>query len=489
MSAQCLKSVLMNCVGDAAESMGALMGKAGLPGYFLTPQLYFTCQNRHPGIYPNPSQNYRFHRLLIFMESQTNVLSDKVIEVHQLGKCFHIYDAPVDRLKQSLWRGRRRFFKEFWALSDVSFSVNKGETLGIIGRNGSGKSTLLQLIVGTLAPTTGRISASGRIAALLELGSGFNPDFSGRENVFLNGAILGLSREEVAAKFDDIARFADIGDFIDQPVKTYSSGMMVRLAFSVAINVQPEILVIDEALAVGDIGFQVKCMERLDQLTRSGITMLFVSHDITAVKAFCTKVIYLDHGRVRAIGPASDMVELYLLDNRNAQRMAMGATAAVRQKQPIGCAGAVAFGTDQGHVTRVCFAENDGPEWICATGDKIVIKVEVEYDQSVKNPAVSIVLHDHRMIDLAGRYCRIKNVDTAGEFVQARIEFWLEAKLNTGVYYFTVRLEDRTTDEIFFPIDKQTGALRLHVSRPASRHFIGLMDLAIHSSQDQLIEP
>ena len=193
--------------------------------------------------------------------------SEIAIKVENLSKCYHIYDQPRDRLKQmilprmqrAIGMQPRQYFREFWALKDVSFEVKKGETVGIIGRNGSGKSTLLQMVCGTLNPTSGSIQTSGRIAALLELGSGFNPEFTGRENVYLNGAVLGLSRDEIDVRFDEIAAFAEIGEFIDQPVKTYSSGMMVRLAFAVAINVDPQILVVDEALSVGDELFQRKC--------------------------------------------------------------------------------------------------------------------------------------------------------------------------------------------------------------------------------------
>src|SRR5690348_2740583 len=216
---------------------------------------------------------------------------DFSIRVDRLSKRYEIYAQPAHRLKQmilpraqrAMRRSARTYFKEFWALRDVSFDVRRGETVGIVGRNGSGKSTLLQMICGTLHPTAGRISVGGRIAALLELGAGFNPEFTGRENVYLNAAVIGLSREEIDARFDDIAAFADIGDFMEQPVKTYSSGMYVRLAFAVAINVDPEILVVDEALAVGDELFQRKCFARIDAIRSKGATILFVSHSANAV--------------------------------------------------------------------------------------------------------------------------------------------------------------------------------------------------------------
>ena len=226
--------------------------------------------------------------------------ADAAIEVSGLSKFYPIFERPSHRLLQMLWRGRRRYYREFHALDDVSFSVRRGATLGIVGRNGAGKSTLLQLICGTLTPSAGRVRVNGRVAALLELGAGFNPEFTGRENVVINAAILGLTPAEVDARLDAIFAFADIGEFVDQPVKTYSSGMYVRLAFSVAIHVSPDILVVDEALSVGDAFFQAKCMARIRRMLDDGVTLLFISHDIAAVKAICSEVLWLDHGRVRA---------------------------------------------------------------------------------------------------------------------------------------------------------------------------------------------
>ncbi len=239
---------------------------------------------------------------------------DVVIEVSGLGKLYPVYERPVDRLLQMLWRGRKRFYREFHALDDVSFALRRGGTLGIIGRNGAGKSTLLQLICGTLAPSAGTVRVAGRVAALLELGAGFNPEFTGRENVMINAAILGLGPAEIAARLDRIFEFADIGEYVDQPVKTYSSGMYVRLAFSVAIHVSPDILVVDEALSVGDAYFQARCMARIRRMLDEGVTLLFISHDIAAVKALCSEVLWLDRGRVRAHGATDRVAALYTRD-------------------------------------------------------------------------------------------------------------------------------------------------------------------------------
>lgn len=247
-------------------------------------------------------------------------MTDIAISVQNLSKCYQIYENPRDRLKQFVMPKMHRFtgnkpkqyFSEFWALKDVSFEIKKGETVGIIGRNGSGKSTLLQIICGTLNPSSGSVETNGRIAALLELGSGFNPEFTGRENVYMNAAILGLNQQEIDMRFDSIAAFADIGSFIEQPVKTYSSGMYVRLAFAVNIISEPEIMIVDEALAVGDMNFQAKCMTALTRIQDRGATVLFVSHDISALKSLCSGGVYLDHGAVQKIGSAGEVAELYV---------------------------------------------------------------------------------------------------------------------------------------------------------------------------------
>lgn len=244
--------------------------------------------------------------------------SEISIKVENISKCYQIYDKPRDRLKQFIMprlqrlsgQRQQRYYREFWALNDVSFEIRKGETVGIIGRNGSGKSTLLQVICGTLNPTAGGVRTFGRIAALLELGAGFNPEFTGRENVYMNGAVLGLSKEEIDQRFEQIAAFADIGEFIEQPVKSYSSGMYVRLAFAVIAHVDAEILVIDEALAVGDAVFTQKCMRFLRKFKERG-TLIFVSHDMGSVLNLCERVVWLHGGNLRKMGPAKDISEEY----------------------------------------------------------------------------------------------------------------------------------------------------------------------------------
>jgi lipopolysaccharide transport system ATP-binding protein len=241
------------------------------------------------------------------------------IRVQNLSKCYHLYEAPRDRLKQFILPGLRRmagkaekqYFREFWALKDVSFEVKKGEVLGIVGRNGAGKSTLLQILCGTLTPTAGTVETNGRIAALLELGAGFNPEFTGRENVFMSAAIMGLSQEEIAARFEDIVEFSGIRDFIDQPVKTYSSGMYVRLAFSIAISVDPDILIVDEALSVGDGEFSRKSFDRIMALKEQNKTILFCSHSLYQVEALCNRAVWLNHGAIAAEGMPAEVVIAY----------------------------------------------------------------------------------------------------------------------------------------------------------------------------------
>lgn len=266
------------------------------------------------------------------------------VRIRQLSKCYELYNTPRDRLKQFVlprlqkWMRRvpTRYFREFWALNDATFEIRKGETVGIIGRNGSGKSTLLQMICGTLTPTRGSVEVHGRLAALLELGSGFNPEFTGRENVYLNAAILGLSSQEIDARFDSIAAFADIGEFMSQPIKTYSSGMVVRLAFATAIHADPDILVVDEALSVGDTAFQQKCLSRIRQLQREGVTILLVTHSTNTLVEYCDRGIYLKNGRQMADGACRDVVKLYADDLvRDEGGLTQGMAPGVLETEPL----------------------------------------------------------------------------------------------------------------------------------------------------------
>lgn len=238
-------------------------------------------------------------------------MSGFAIEVKDVTKIYRLYDKPIDRLKESLNLTHKNYHRDFYALNGLSFQVKKGETVGIIGTNGSGKSTILKIITGVLTPTTGTVAVDGKISALLELGAGFNMDYTGIENIFMNGTMTGFSRKEMEEKLQDILDFADIGDFVNQPVKTYSSGMFVRLAFALAINVEPEILIVDEALSVGDVFFQAKCYRRMEEIRKNGTTILMVTHDMGSIIKYCDKVVLLNKGEFIAEGPAARMVDLY----------------------------------------------------------------------------------------------------------------------------------------------------------------------------------
>lgn len=338
------------------------------------------------------------------------------IRVSGLGKRYEIYATPRDCLKQFIIPPLQRllgcrpssYYREFWALQDISFEIRKGEAFGIVGRNGSGKSTLLQLITGTLAPTLGTVETVGRVAALLELGSGFNPEFTGRENVYLNAMLLGMTREEVEFRFDKIAAFADIGAFLDQPVKTYSSGMLVRLAFAVQVQIEPDILIIDEALAVGDALFQKRCFSRIEKLLSDGVTLLFVSHDQESVRTLTHRAILLKGGRGVSMGAASQVLLAYrkllheeesayfaqLMPVRAAEESASSVKAdteeglvSLQPSEPTASASAQA--STQGRVEQLSFGDggieivsvktfnrNDEPCAVFYPGDIIRIRVE-----------------------------------------------------------------------------------------------------------------
>lgn len=257
-------------------------------------------------------------------ESRIQSGSDVLINAEGIGKKYRVYESAGDRFRQLFTRGDTGTDREFWALQNVSFSIHRGEAVGIVGRNGAGKSTLLQIITGTVAPSTGTISVSGKVAALLQLGSGFNPEFTGRENVYLNGAILGFSRRQISEYMDEILNFAEIGDFIDQPVKNYSSGMTMRLAFAVSTCLEPDLLIVDEALAVGDALFQRKCYARIEDFIERGGSLLFVSHSLETVRRICNRAIYIQDGRLKAMGDPAEVSAAYEFDldasNKEARR-------------------------------------------------------------------------------------------------------------------------------------------------------------------------
>lgn len=411
------------------------------------------------------------------------------ISAENLSKCYQIYDAPKDRLLQMLVRGRKRFYREFWALDDVSLTIAKGETVGIIGRNGSGKSTLLQLICGTLMPTRGSVRGHGRIAALLELGSGFNPEFTGRENVYVNAAVLGLSRAEIDARFEDIIAFANIGDFIDQPTKIYSSGMLVRLAFAVSVCVEPQILIVDEALSVGDASFQFKCLNRLEELAAKGTTLLFVSHDMSMVKRFCHRVIYLRAGRVVASGSPDEMAELHLLDMRDEQRRwASGGVTPVTRKPFMGGQEGIAFGTEEGHISAACFTNT---QQLCSSylyGDDIEIRVEAMLHESITEPNISFTLQEARLLVIGGGNFALQPGPVENGWRRAVITVRFRANLAEGRYHVTLKLLHGATEDTSQLIEKQVAPLAFDML-PNHRNFLGMVDLGLQRIDPRSGEP
>ena len=366
-------------------------------------------------------------------------------------------------------------------LTGVSFEVRRGETVGIVGRNGSGKSTLLQLVAGTLTATAGATAqVRGRVAALLELGSGFNPEYTGRENIFLNGAILGLARSESRRRCRD-PRVRGLGEFVDQPVKTYSTGMLMRLAFAVAIHVDPDLLIVDEALAVGDTAFQLKCVERLERLTQSGVTLLFVSHDTTLVKSFCQRAIYLDRGRLKAEGRPEVITELYALDIRQAEGAQAGNPVAL--KPFIGEGPGIAFGTGEGRIARAAFCGTGTTRATSKYGDDLVFDVDVEFADDVAQPSLSVIVHDRQARELGGAFFPIAKAPSANGVCRAAMRCGIHHRLGAGPWSITLRLENRRSGQLAFPIDKQVGALVFEVEQPDRGAYVALVDLKLTCEQ------
>ena len=379
--------------------------------------------------------------------------NDIAISVKNLSKCYAIYDNPSDRLKQFVMprirklfsRPHKPYYREFWALKDVSFEVKKGETVGIIGRNGSGKSTLLQMICGTLTPTSGSIQTNGRIAALLELGSGFNPEFTGRENVYMNAAVLGLTNDEIVARFDDIVAFADIGDFIEQPVKTYSSGMMVRLAFAVIAHVDADILVVDEALAVGDAVFTQKCMRFIRIFQENG-SLIFVSHDTASVQSLCKLGVWLRNGMTEQTGSAKSVSEAYLqytlqeiygdeskltsttptvynnepsykaaiLDTETLPAIDYGAVTSIRHNVENG----KGWKTGKAEIISVTLScLSSGAEGVFEGGEPVRMTLRAKAHERLQNPILGFLFRDRLGQDLFG-----ENTLTYTDLTQTQIE-------------------------------------------------------------------
>ena len=337
-----------------------------------------------------------------------------VIQFRGVSKSYPIYPAPSARLKELALLNRKSFHRDFVALSDVTFQVPRGETFCIVGENGSGKSTLLQMVAGILHPTEGEVIVRGRVAALLELGSGFNPEFSGRDNVFVNAAILGLSRREIQAKFRQIEDFAEIGEFMDQPVKTYSSGMAVRLAFAVAIHVDPEILLVDEALSVGDIYFRQRCMRKVHELRAGGVTILFVTHSLSEVKSIGDRAMWLETGKIKDIGNTDNVVTHYMaamVEKDNAYLTTAHRNAEKIPHPPVRAPQVVEtipnidhrFGDERAEVIGIAVLDVTGqPIYILEPSSDIVVRISVRAHEDITLPIVGFMMRNHMGLDFAG---------------------------------------------------------------------------------------
>ena len=383
------------------------------------------------------------------------------VTVENISKNYHIYSKPSARLKELIFP-KRRFHQDFWALREVSFQVRQGVTFGIVGENGSGKSTLLQVIAGTLTPTTGSVALSGRVAALLELGAGFNSEFTGRENAFLNAAIMGLSREEIDRKMPEIERFAEIGSFVDQPVKTYSSGMYVRLAFAIAINLDPEILLVDESLAVGDVYFQQRCVRRLRRMREEGKTILLVSHDVAAIRNLCDSAIWLEQGRLMDQGAPDKVTARYLAALTQRRDPYAGETASGAAELAPDAAGDAAgdlsvhtlpnederWGNGHARVLGIGLLDQAGREpQTLYHGDLVTVRVSVRFDRPVESPLVGILMRNRLGEEISGSNTSAENLrlPPARPGQIYTVDFHLRLPvLQPGHYYLTPAVANGT---------------------------------------------
>jgi ABC-type polysaccharide/polyol phosphate transport system ATPase subunit len=377
-------------------------------------------------------------------------MTTPAIAVDGVWKSFRLYHERNQYLKAALLRGRRARYEEFWALKGVSFEVPHGATFGIIGSNGSGKSTLLKCLAGILFPERGRVSSDGRLAALLELGAGFHPELTGVENIYLNGAILGMTRKEITKRFDDIVSFAGLEQFIDTPVKNYSSGMTVRLGFAIAANVEPEILLIDEVLSVGDESFQRKCMERIYGFRRAGKTIIFVSHALDVVRSLCDVAVWLDHGRQMASGPAGKVIDAYLADvNRQEQeRIAAERPDDTPPEEPDN---PFRRGTREVEIVRVQLLASSGEERaVFSTGESLTIRMHYHAHERVARPIFGVGIHHESGTWLIGPNTGFDEVHIAGVDGSGIIEYHLPSlSFNTGRYQVSVAVVDATQTHTF----------------------------------------
>ena len=383
--------------------------------------------------------------------------SEYAIDVQDVSKIYRLYDKPIDRLKESLSLSHKNYHKDFYALSGISFRVKKGETVGIIGTNGSGKSTILKIITGVLTPTSGQVQVEGVISALLELGAGFNMDYTGIENIYMNGTMMGFSRKEMEAKLADILEFADIGDFVYQPVKTYSSGMFVRLAFALAINVEPEILIVDEALSVGDVFFQSKCYRRMEEIRRGGTTILMVTHDMGSVIKYCDRVVLLNRGQFVAEGAPGKMVDLYkkilanqmdslqeALDEMNDFSGGMlekaGSSGLMKDKLTINPS-RTEYGDGRAEIYDLgLFDQHGNLTNLLLKGEYFTIKEKIRFRASIQAPIFTYTIKDRKGTDLTGTNTMFEGADIrpvkAGE--EYEVSFRQKMTLQGGEYLLSM---------------------------------------------------
>lgn len=390
------------------------------------------------------------------------MLVASAVQFRDVSKSYPIYTAPGDRLKELLCFNHASFHRDFWALRELTFHIERGETFCIVGENGSGKSTLLQIVAGILRPTAGEAHTSGRVAALLELGSGFNPEFTGRDNVYLNGAILGFSRKEMEAKLAAIEQFAEIGEFINEPVKTYSSGMAVRLAFAVAIHVEPDILLVDEALAVGDLYFRQRCMRQVHELRGRGVTIVFVSHSIGEVRAIGDRTMWLENGRIRELGDTDAVTTHYLAAMAEKDSRYIGEEAPRR-----GAKGALPESVAPAIVTtipRIDHRHGDGraevigiailgaggsPVGVLEAGAAITVRISARANQALHRPVIGFMLRNHVGLDFAGTNTARENLElppiAAGDVLT--VDFHLDLPdLYPSSFSFSPSITDETFD-------------------------------------------
>lgn len=371
------------------------------------------------------------------------------IEIKDLNKIYKMYNKPIDRLKEALGYSKKKYYREYYALNNITFSVKKGETVGIIGTNGSGKSTLLKIITGVLNSTSGNISVNGRISALLELGAGFNMEYTGIENIYLNGTMIGFKKEEIDKKMDAILEFADIGDFVYQPVKTYSSGMFVRLAFAVAINIDPEILIVDEALSVGDVFFQAKCYRKFEEFKNIGKTILFVSHDLGSVNKYCDRVILLNKGQKLAEGKPNEIIDLYkkvivnqLSESQSEKKLKNQADERKKWKDLLYInPKIIEYGDKQAEIIDFAFINEAGS--VTNSIDKgsiFSIKMKVLFHEEIQDPIFAYTIKDIKGTEVTGTNTMYEKINTSKQAEDSikEISFTQEMNLQGGEYLLSL---------------------------------------------------